>query len=136
MPKNPLTDLLTYAGAFLTVRQLAEYWGVSRKHILKLIETNCLESIRFGPKTYRVRVHAAIEFERQNAQRGAGSETPSGAPRSTGQGTVQQTTRAAQAVDDRASHRPHSAAHPVGGTAVREGPSQDARRGAKRFLSS
>jgi excisionase family DNA binding protein len=69
MPKTPLTDLHAYAGAFLTAGQLAEYWGVSRKHILKLIETGCLESIRLGPKTFRVRVHAVIEFESQNGRR-------------------------------------------------------------------
>jgi excisionase family DNA binding protein len=69
MPKTRLTDLLAYAGAFLTVGQLADYWGVSRKHILKLIETGCLESIRLGPKTYRVRVHTVIAFERRNERR-------------------------------------------------------------------
>jgi len=65
-PQNQLTDLLTYAGAFVTVRQLSEYWDVSRKHVLKLIESGCLESIRLGPKTYRVRVQAAVAFERRS----------------------------------------------------------------------
>jgi excisionase family DNA binding protein len=64
-PQTPLTDLLTYSGAFVTVRQLSEYWNVSRKHVLKLIETGYLEAVRLGPKTYRVRVQAALEFERR-----------------------------------------------------------------------
>ncbi len=42
--QQQLTDLLTYSGAFVTVRQLSEYWDVSRKHVLKLIETGSLES--------------------------------------------------------------------------------------------
>lgn len=68
-PQQQLTDLLAYPGAFVTVRQLAEYWDVSRKHVLKLIETGSLESIRLGPKTYRIRVHAALEFEQRNGGR-------------------------------------------------------------------
>jgi excisionase family DNA binding protein len=61
-----LIDLQAYAGAFVTVRQLSEYWDVSRKHVLKLIETGRLESLRLGPKTYRVPVHAALAFEHRN----------------------------------------------------------------------
>jgi excisionase family DNA binding protein len=68
--QNQLTDLVAYSGAFVTVRQLAEYWDVSRKHVLKLIDTGDLESIRLGPKTYRVRVQAAVEFEQRNRSRG------------------------------------------------------------------
>jgi excisionase family DNA binding protein len=84
-PDHPLTDLLTYSGAFVTVRQLSQYWDISRKHVLKLIETGYLESIRLGPKTYRVRVQAALEFERRCGSRGVYPiETP-GAPRDTRQ---------------------------------------------------
>jgi excisionase family DNA binding protein len=75
--QNQLTDLLAYSGAFVTVRQLSEYWDVSRKHVLKLIETGCLESIRLGPKTYRVRVDAAVEFERRHRSRSIFAEEPS-----------------------------------------------------------
>jgi excisionase family DNA binding protein len=76
-PQNQLTDLLAYSGAFVTVRQLSDYWDVSRKHVLKLIETGSLESIRLGPKTYRVRVQAALEFERRNRSDGMFSDEPS-----------------------------------------------------------
>jgi excisionase family DNA binding protein len=80
---QPLTDLLAYSGAFVTVRQLAEYWEVSRKHVLKLIENGSLESIRLGPKTYRVRIQAALEFEARNGNRSLQvAARPAAAPRS------------------------------------------------------
>lgn len=68
--KDQISDLLAYPGAFLTVRQLSEYWDVSRKHVLKMIETGRLESIRLGPKTYRVRVQAVLDFEERHQSRG------------------------------------------------------------------
>ena len=76
-PQHQLTDLDGYSGAFVTVRQLAEYWDVSRKHILKLIESGSLESIRLGPKTHRVRVQAALEFEQRNRSRSMFVSAPS-----------------------------------------------------------
>jgi excisionase family DNA binding protein len=85
--QNQLTDLTAYSGAFVTVRQLSEYWDVSRKHVLKLIETGCLESIRLGPKTYRVRVDAALEFERRNRSRSIFAEEPSNGSPDTRHGT-------------------------------------------------
>jgi excisionase family DNA binding protein len=85
--QNQLTDLVEYSGAFVTVRQLSEYWDVSRKHVLKLIETGCLESIRLGPKTYRVRVQAALEFERRNGSRGVFVTEESNEPPKTRHGT-------------------------------------------------
>ena len=87
-PQTQLTDLLAYSGAFVTVRQLSEYWDVSRKHVLKLIETGCLESIRLGPKTYRVRVQAVLEFERRNRNRNAfTADTPTEVPATRRHGT-------------------------------------------------
>jgi excisionase family DNA binding protein len=89
-PQNQLTNLVAYSGAFVTVRQLAEYWDVSRKHVLKLIETGGLESIRLGPKTYRVRVQAALEFEQRNRNGGlfvTNSSNESTEPRQSRHGT-------------------------------------------------
>jgi excisionase family DNA binding protein len=105
MPKTPLTDLVAYTGAFLTAGQLADYWGVSRKHILKLIETRCLESIRLGPKTYRVRVHAVIEFERQNQRRVTDGVVVAAAREPA------QSQRAVPDVQDRRSVPPHVEGH-------------------------
>ena len=85
--QSQLTDLLAYSGAFVTVRQLSEYWDVSRKHVLKLIETGCLESIRLGPKTYRVRVDAAVEFERRNRSRSVFAEESASESSDTRHGT-------------------------------------------------
>jgi excisionase family DNA binding protein len=64
--QTPLSDPLTYSGAFVTVRQLSDYWDVSRKQVLKLIESGTLEALRLGPKTYRIRVQAVLEFERRS----------------------------------------------------------------------
>jgi excisionase family DNA binding protein len=67
---NQLTDLQAYAGTFVSVRQLSDYWRVSRKHVLKLIEAGDLESVRLGPKTHRVPVHSARAFERRHQNPG------------------------------------------------------------------
>jgi excisionase family DNA binding protein len=67
--QDQLIDLVAYSGAFVTVRQLSDYWNVSRKQVLKLIESGRLECIRLGPKTHRVPIHSAVAFERRN-QRG------------------------------------------------------------------
>jgi excisionase family DNA binding protein len=65
-PQHQLTDLHTHANPFVTVRQLSDYWKVSRKHVLKLIESGRLESVRLGPRTHRVPVHSAVAFERNS----------------------------------------------------------------------
>jgi excisionase family DNA binding protein len=67
--RKPLTDLESYGSPFITVRQLAEYWNVSRQQVLRLIEKGRLESVRLGPKTYRIRVEAALAFERRSGSR-------------------------------------------------------------------
>jgi excisionase family DNA binding protein len=69
-PRNQLTDLQAYPGTFVTVRQLSDYWNVSRKHVLKLIESGHLEAVRLGPKTHRVSVHSAVAFERRSQHGG------------------------------------------------------------------
>jgi excisionase family DNA binding protein len=68
--REPLTDLESYASPFVTVRQLSEYWKISRQQVLRLIETGRLESVRLGPKTYRIRVEAALAFERRSGSDG------------------------------------------------------------------
>jgi excisionase family DNA binding protein len=65
-PQKQLTDLQAYSGPFVTVSQLADYWKVSRKHVLKLIESGHLEAVRLGPKTHRVSVNSAVAFERRS----------------------------------------------------------------------
>jgi excisionase family DNA binding protein len=69
-PPIQLTDLHAYPGTFVTVGQLSDYWRISRKHVLRLIESGDLESVRLGPKTQRVPVHSAVAFERRHQQSG------------------------------------------------------------------
>ena len=61
----PIVDLATHEAQFVTVGELAEYWGVSRQQIYKRIESGFLPAIRLGSRLYRVRRQAALEFERQ-----------------------------------------------------------------------
>jgi excisionase family DNA binding protein len=68
--QHQLTDLHAYSGTFLTVSQLSEYWNVSRKHVLKLIESGDLEAVRLGPRTHRVPVHSVVDFEERHQNRG------------------------------------------------------------------
>jgi excisionase family DNA binding protein len=63
--RRPLTDLATHPEAFVTVAQLADYWQISRKQVLKLIESGSLDAIQLGAKTYRIRASAALAFERR-----------------------------------------------------------------------
>ena len=64
-PKQRI-DLLTYSGTFVTVRQLSQHWNVSRKQVLRLIQSGRLEAVRLGPKIYRVRVSAVLEFQERS----------------------------------------------------------------------
>ena len=41
-PPIQLTDLHAYPGTFVTVGQLSDYWRISRKHVLRLIESGIL----------------------------------------------------------------------------------------------
>jgi excisionase family DNA binding protein len=59
-----IIDLATHPEAYVTVRELAEYWQVSRRVIYKQIEAGTLESIRLGPRLLRIRTEVAREFER------------------------------------------------------------------------
>jgi excisionase family DNA binding protein len=60
----PIDDLATHTANFVTVGELAEYWGVSRQQIYKRIESGVLEALCFGARLYRVRTSAALEYER------------------------------------------------------------------------
>lgn len=68
--QNQVTDLDAYSGTFLTVKQLSDYWNVSRKYVHKLIESGDLQAVRFGPRTQRIAVQSAMEFERRHENRG------------------------------------------------------------------
>jgi len=61
----PIVNLSTHPAQYVTVGELAEYWGVSRQQIHKRIESGTLAAIRLGARLYRVRTVSALEFERQ-----------------------------------------------------------------------
>jgi excisionase family DNA binding protein len=59
-----ITDLTAHPEPYVTVAELARYWGVNRRLIYKQIEAGTLESVRLGPRLYRIRTCVAREFER------------------------------------------------------------------------
>ena len=66
----PIRDLASHQARYVTIAELAEYWGVSRQQIYKRIDSGALDAIQLGSRLVRVRTAAALEFE-QNAQVGA-----------------------------------------------------------------
>jgi len=59
-----IQDLTTHPRPYVTVGELAVYWGIGRKQIYKQLEAGTLEAIRLGPRLYRIRTSVAIAFER------------------------------------------------------------------------
>lgn len=68
---HPLVDLARHPDCYVTVAQLATYWQVSRRQIYKQIEAGTLEAIRLGPRLFRIRTQAALEFEERAQMRPA-----------------------------------------------------------------
>ena len=66
-----ITDLTAHPEPYVTVAELAQYWGVNRRLIYKQIEAGTLESVRLGPRLYRIRTRVAREFERRAKMRPA-----------------------------------------------------------------
>jgi excisionase family DNA binding protein len=66
----PIRDLASHQARYVTIAELAEYWGVSRQQIYKRIDSGALEAIQLGSRLVRVRTTAALEYER-NARVGA-----------------------------------------------------------------
>jgi len=62
-----IANLEEHPDKYVTVGQLAEYWQVSRKQIYKHIEAGTLEAMRLGPRSYRIQISEAVDFE-QRAQ--------------------------------------------------------------------
>ena len=51
----PIRDLASHQARYVTIAELAEYWGVSRQQIYKRIESGALEAIQLGARLVRVR---------------------------------------------------------------------------------
>ena len=60
-----IRDLGTHPARYVTIAELAEYWGISRQQIYKRIDAGELEAIQLGSRLYRVRAAAALEYERK-----------------------------------------------------------------------
>jgi excisionase family DNA binding protein len=76
----PIRDLASHQARYVTIAELAEYWGVSRQQIYKRIDSGALEAIQLGSRLVRVRTTAALEYER-NARVGSAidhSKDPAG----------------------------------------------------------
>jgi excisionase family DNA binding protein len=58
-----IRDLASHQARYVTIAELAEYWGVSRQQIYKRIESGALEAIQLGSRLVRVRTTAALEYE-------------------------------------------------------------------------
>jgi excisionase family DNA binding protein len=75
-------DLTSHEKPFVTTADLADYWGVSRRHIHKQIEQGDLPAVRLGPRSFRVATQDAVEFEKRRTFAPSGcahsSETETG----------------------------------------------------------
>ena len=60
----PIRDLTSHQARYVTIAELAEYWGVSRQQIYKRIDSGTLDAIQLGSRLVRVRTAAALEYER------------------------------------------------------------------------
>ena len=58
-----IRDPASHQARYVTIAELAEYWGVSRQQIYKRIESGALEAIQLGSRLVRVRTTAALEYE-------------------------------------------------------------------------
>ena len=65
-----IRDLASHQARYVTIAELAEYWGVSRQQIYKRIDSGALEAIQLGSRLVRVRTVAALEYE-QSARVGS-----------------------------------------------------------------
>jgi excisionase family DNA binding protein len=61
---NKIVNLALHTEKYVTVAQLAAYWQVSPKQIYKQIDAGTLPALRLGPRLYRIRTTAALDFER------------------------------------------------------------------------
>jgi len=60
-----IDDLEKHPQRYVSVGDLAEYWGVSREMLYKQIKAGTLKAARIGPRLYRIRREDAIAFARQ-----------------------------------------------------------------------
>lgn len=76
-----IRDLASHHARYVTIAELAEYWGVSRQQIYKRIEAGALEAIQLGSRLVRVPATAALQYEQRarvatGKQRARENDTP------------------------------------------------------------
>ncbi|HEY7442938.1 MAG TPA: helix-turn-helix domain-containing protein, partial [Vicinamibacterales bacterium] len=59
-PPGPIDNLESLKRPYVTVPELAQYWGVSSKHLYKQINAGTLPAIRLGPRLVRIRTSEAL----------------------------------------------------------------------------
>lgn len=57
-----IQDLSNHARPFVSVRELAQYWDLSRHELYKQIDAGTLPAVRLGPRLYRIRTADALQF--------------------------------------------------------------------------
>jgi hypothetical protein len=58
-------DLTSHPWAYVTVRELADYWRISEKRVLAHLVSGDVAGIELSPKVFRIQTRTAIEFERR-----------------------------------------------------------------------
>jgi excisionase family DNA binding protein len=57
-----IVELSSHPRPFVSIRELAQYWGVSRHDLYKQIDAGTLPAVRLGSRLYRVRTADAVRF--------------------------------------------------------------------------
>lgn len=57
-----ILDLSSHSRPFVSIRELAQYWGISRHDLYKQIDAGTLPAIRLGARIYRIRTADALRF--------------------------------------------------------------------------
>lgn len=57
-----ILDLSSHARPFVSIRELAQYWGVTRHQLYKQIDAGTLPAVRLGARLYRIRTADALRF--------------------------------------------------------------------------
>jgi excisionase family DNA binding protein len=57
-----IEDLSNHPRPFVSIRELAHYWAVTRHELYKQIDAGTLPAVRLGPRLYRIRTAEALRF--------------------------------------------------------------------------
>jgi len=57
-----IQTLSNHPRPFVSIRELAEYWAISRHALYKQLDAGTLIAVRLGPRLYRIRTTDAVDF--------------------------------------------------------------------------